>query len=68
MTERRFRGQRGWAPNTDYIAVRDGEGYVVHKPDKEGKVIEFKVHAYSLEYCLSQVDCGAWKEITDGTA
>ena len=68
MTERRFRGKGGWAPLTDYIAIREDGGYVVHKfvPDIVGA--DGKAHrcdAFDLKYCLEQVRVGNWEELTN---
>lgn len=66
MKERRFRGKVGWAPLTDYIAIREDGGYVVHKIDPsvfgaDGSIE--KCAAFDLEYCLAMVKCGAWEEL-----
>jgi hypothetical protein len=64
--ERRFRGKVGWAPLTDYIAIRFDGGYVVHKNDPNlfgADGSEVKIDAYTLEYCLFQIECGNWMEL-----
>ena len=55
---RKFKGKNGWAPNTDYILVNDTGSFVIRKDGTQ-----YEVAAYSLEYCLAQVECGNWEEL-----
>ena len=57
--ERRFRGRKGWAPLTDYIAVQKDSSYVVRKDGSR-----HKCDAYSSVYCVAQKENGAWEELS----
>jgi hypothetical protein len=67
--ERRFRSKyfpNCWAPLTEYIAIREDGGYVVHKKDPNifgADGSEVKLDCYNLDYCLEMVRLGAWVEI-----